>query len=690
MTTVSSATSPSALRKLSLTFELSTSTKSKQGVYSITLRAGGVEHTSYPRSNDQFSKHLAILLAVLCHCMPQNGAPIASIVQSKLATSLDFFSARTKKTEANKTKWWQVGPASELAKHNYVSPGDAHWQAIFQIDDTAPYPPLRLQTQHILPSDVQFNRSNSAMDRDAVLEWLRTEGVVDTSLSTSSKPPPIASSVTSARPSSTTDKYSSGFNSRSLRKRSEDAWQRYFRDCDIVASAPGSVFFAGEKVAMDGGESTSIKIPRRVYVGLVLRDSVNGGVCFSSCFEGFASTKAERRRSVKFTQLERTKEAFDIMRWASEQLTGQHEPISECRVWSEWQGESGLGWSGSFCVAAATALQGVHSGLNRSDLARWPNSLADKPFKDTAYAHLFKVAIMGETLLHGGRAGPASVAASSIPTPLFVHTSLAGQDLGAQWPPLWNKDVQTRNDLAERRANCLKDWFTRALNDAIDQDVCRIDTAVRRAGLDPRNAAERWEALFDDRVTFQVIDTQTFGSTALAAIREHTSQDITYEALAPIRSGLAQLSKQVAAAADAVVANSHTTESWRQLCSLTNRVRGCLTALGFGFPKGERLAGLILDDFHRHWSTLHTDDHTAGAVGIKPTGKAIAGCLLACLLDPVETESAEASAKDPKQVTGDLIKCYRASLPFALMYEPTRDGPEIDGARFERTPKDVQ
>ncbi|RNC81370.1 MAG: hypothetical protein ED559_06145 [Phycisphaera sp.] len=441
----------------------------------------------------------------------------------------------------------------------------------------------------------------------------------------------------------------------------------FLESCDIVMSAPGSVFFAGEKVGVDGAPATLVHVPRRVHVGLTRAERESGILPLKNTVL-LPLHEHEPVPETASTYGPIDPIAYRVLEYATEYVTGERPPAIDVLVWSEWDGESGLGWSAAFSASTAGAVlrqMGVMADTSRP-VAQWGPDEWD----------VFAVASAFEAATHGGRAQASSVAAA------LTHTSLpvrfrTGKDESEQTPWLWSlskkkdpkpEDPPTRDEFPDR----LKE-MVRKFVDYIRKD--RTWSISTLGGIDPgpQAQAEAWER-FQSIGNILVVDTGTTGTTHQASSFELNSP-VTAVTARHARDAMASCASAISDEIDAVFSWRSDKDDrgelvtpdkhWQRAIELVTKYRGFLMGHGFAFPLGDAVLGRI--------RLVGGSKTECKSVGGKTSGKGIAGNLLV-------VTTAEQSLRD---------KIHRAvySSTFAhlgVLYDSSVDGYEPDGLRLER------
>jgi len=142
-------------------------------------------------------------------------------------------------------------------------------------------------------------------------------------------------------------------------------------NCEVIFSAPGTFFLAGEKAINHGAIATCMKIPHRVYVGLGRRD---GGshpsideVVDSKIWELGLHGIEPKDYGAKHPELNR---AFIAAQTALPFITGSKLKASyRVYIRTSFAGDYGMGWSGAFSAAFAAAL--LYCELPSEEKRKW-------------------------------------------------------------------------------------------------------------------------------------------------------------------------------------------------------------------------------------------------------------------------------------------------------------------------------
>ncbi|MFG0259950.1 MAG: hypothetical protein ACF8LK_06310, partial [Phycisphaerales bacterium JB041] len=198
-----------------------------------------------------------------------------------------------------------------------------------------------------------------------------------------------------------------------LSAKTQAARAAFLGHCEHIASSPGTFFFSGEKIGVDGGCATLQHVPRRVYVGLQTVEGKNELIPARTCalhVRPEHDNQYARQQSQRLTYGKIDPATYSVLAsWLHSQ--GGDFPSQRIYAWTEWPGESGLGWSAAYSCALAGALSSLFHKPLRTPL----RSLLCPEAKE-----LLTLAWLCESMIHGGRAQGSSVTASMMTSPLPI------------------------------------------------------------------------------------------------------------------------------------------------------------------------------------------------------------------------------------------------------------------------------
>lgn len=389
-------------------------------------------------------------------------------------------------------------------------------------------------------------------------------------------------------------------DARHLQKTFGNQYRDFFKDCDIVVSAPGTVFLTGEKVIVeDKATATCFRVPRRVHVGL----------------RRLNDTAAPRFRIVKSLLLHESPkgpvgpfrndgniESLVIaLRCLETGYRVQYEkPLScyEVFIWSDWKGETGLGWSGAFAAALACALLLTEEQI-KAKPEEWPTEDPAKLRKHSDFQAVVKLAWIVESVIHNGRASGSAVCGSMLSTGVPYTYS------APEVPRLWKLDVREEDE--ESRSWFLKNQPRDIYKALLTYDDWKFDYSGFQRGV-KGSLAERYVAgqLFSGRQLL-VIHTNVPKSTGTAASQEWQQGGQQRAETKLVRDALVDVCNKMAKAIDDCVVAAggvgdltlRLNESWDKVIDLLTRARGLLMALGFSFPVGDEILGTLRSEYAR-------------------------------------------------------------------------------------------
>lgn len=455
--------------------------------------------------------------------------------------------------------------------------------------------------------------------------------------------------------------------------------QDFFRPCTVVVSAPGTVFFAGEKAVVDrdpvevdpvshtsakypGATATCLRVPRRVYVGLRLTQDGPGLLVpgESVVLTGPPDRVPHERDRLHDTH-DRLSAPLTAAAAAYEQLTGRPCPSAQVFVWSEWRGESGLGWSGAFAAALAGAL--LSQGCFIGDPQSWPRSAAELQAADD-FQRTLSLAWCIEAVMHGGRAS------GSAPCGSMLRTRLPFFFRAPDVPRLWRVGPKADGT-----------GFPLAVPEGYKALLAyrgySFDYLVNEGG------GSREEQVIAERMVegrdIVVVDTTVLKSTPAAVKTEFTSTyqgDGEYEKLYFVLGYFCRLVENTMRAIGTSIesrtpeAEASVDAAFCHLAELMERAHHVISALGFGFGAADQILGWLRKQYGR------TDSR---CIGGKLSGAGTGGNLLI-----VARGSDRDLAEIPRlvRIIGQLVK-GETSASVSTLYSARADGFESDGLRIE-------
>jgi len=214
-------------------------------------------------------------------------------------------------------------------------------------------------------------------------------------------------------------------NSVSIWKRNSHVYNDFFANSEVVASAPGVFFWAGEHVALRGGISICQHVPLRVYVGLEPLIFANE-MLLGDHFIYNANTDSF---DSKLESIEIDEEG--IMQEIKKLCTfhALKKAAFKIHVLSELRPAAGCNWSGAFASALATAILFYNGKLNRDELNRWSEMAAFHLPNEDAFNLCNVFAWHIESVIHKGKASGYGNFCSLIDTkqPIVYYTEKRGQ-----------------------------------------------------------------------------------------------------------------------------------------------------------------------------------------------------------------------------------------------------------------------
>jgi mevalonate kinase len=501
-----------------------------------------------------------------------------------------------------------------------------------------------------------------------------------------------------------------------------DEMERFFSDCTQIASAPGSVFICGEKANVRGAPAVMCRVPRRVYVGLI-PDPQGDGLRPIATKVVRIGHNARPGHAPKNDPSSTTRlvpgSAYEIL---SSTIRDRYRttPKYRVRVWTEWEGESGLGWSAALATALSCALL---SSLRSDFSVDWEN-----PQQTDNGVECFALAWLFESVLHGGRAGGTSVAASHCRTLLPI---IFRDDCIGGTPRLWRLigdtdagDVPTEPEFMLDPTEQIRRFMEHATGGDWQLEVL----GQRLEG----DESDKWNRLIHD-VNLMVIDTGTKGSTGAASASEYSDQDlrrnltpiidairgraesevvdIVRAALGAVPNEEGRLSECVSEAfwaeleellrrghPDGLYASiassmrslvdacsrpeangSEIRGLWSAIMERVSRTRGLLTAWGTTFPAADFLVASIYRICGNAYTCVGELEQGPVVAG-KTSGKGTAGNVL--LLYRRDSDRRERVYEALDWAAMAPVTDKRA--PYLVLYDAATDGPEPGGPQIVR------
>ena len=444
-------------------------------------------------------------------------------------------------------------------------------------------------------------------------------------------------------------------------------------DCEIVVSAPGTVFFAGEKVIIHGATATCLRVPRRVHVGLRLnqRSGVAPLTLDTSklVHEGHSFPTPPRENDGSTDLLA---EALGALTMAYEILYGEPPPAYDVKIWSEWRGETGLGWSGAFAASIACALL-VAAGKLESPPDKWPSQDPKQLARHPDFLQVLKLAWVVEAVIHGGRASGSAVCGSMLATPLPYFYRAPSV------PRLWKPPEDDQDKESPTREVFLKEHpeaIYKRLLDYANSGDWSFQYAGYEAGVADKGLIHQvWEQLLEGR-HFLVINTNTVKSTAKTGDKEWS--DDWKERLLPGYIALVVMCELISDAIENCVrstAGLTTTKtidnSWNEVLKGVHRAHGFLVGLGFSFGLGEEIIAICQNAYGKPLAAKTSGAGKGGNVIIAASGLEE---------DRDEIYRIVRQLSDRHMRTAESKEEPRVSV----MYDAALDGPEPNGLQAVR------
>lgn len=360
-------------------------------------------------------------------------------------------------------------------------------------------------------------------------------------------------------------------------------------DNQFITSASATAFLSGEKAIRFGATATCIKIPFRVYVGIRSTSGADGTI---SLGKNLIVTNSGIK---KFNGTTRTiNDALKCATNAVHAITGENiKKNLIIDVLSDWKGNSGLGWSGSFSVSLASALF-LYVGL--IDLGQRPRREDILKPNSTMASKMVKVAWLIESVLHGGRSSGSAILGSMADTALPYHYRCKDSDM----PVLFRVDADT-----DDRKRIVGDIGI--LKECSEKFTYELDLLASQAEED--TVLSNLLTVLD----IGLINSGTSKSTAVSAKRELTSggseiisnkdliskyfncdEKCFYAPLVAVCDELAYQYRQLIVLLSVGDTSEEKLESTcSKIVNLTTRNQGMLVALDFGFDVGDAIIGMI-------------------------------------------------------------------------------------------------
>jgi mevalonate kinase len=200
------------------------------------------------------------------------------------------------------------------------------------------------------------------------------------------------------------------FNSQELKARHADVYAALHEGADVVASAPGVFFWAGEHAVLSGALAVCQQVPLRVYVGLELVSRNRGGirvdvddssgahVMYDAKSDSFrpltwvAGNPGEENVAIRADGLREDFHTVVVRVSTSLGLTGHYR----LRSLHELRRGAGSNWSGAFASALVGALYGAAGRLAAHDT--WTSPWWNDPLLHECHASAWEL----ERIFHGG------------------------------------------------------------------------------------------------------------------------------------------------------------------------------------------------------------------------------------------------------------------------------------------------
>ncbi len=476
-------------------------------------------------------------------------------------------------------------------------------------------------------------------------------------------------------------------NSRTIREHQEmkEIYEEFAGKCDIIMSTPGTFFLAGEKAIVHKAPATCMKIPRRVYVGLKKQ---NNSTLASIHWENstvmvqkseklpFKTSKWDRKYPNFINALVAASVAYHA-------VTGTNLSTSyQLHILSEWGSGSGLGWSGAFSAALAGAL--LMSEDKIGDPKKWPT---DDPVQLASHPEFYTVMQLGwciESVLHGGRASGSAVCGSLLGTGLPYFYGISG-DPKENMPSLRMLGL----DQKEKNKLC-KDPST--YGPLIEKGKYWFDYASARADHSPL-------ASFESRIhkqLFKIRDIMIVNSgvpkrTADAAKREHDpdhwfnkniKKEEDYQPLVRICKYTGEITKELMNTLRD--GDSSTLDNqWDILCQLMTRCQGLLTFLGFNYPIGDEILGVMISEICDTLIEV-SDKEGVKSIGGKLTGGGGGGSLIFVTRTKTE-ERLHFMEKVIAKLRDKYTERPQSLAQIYILYSAHRDDIESKGLVYEES-----
>lgn len=229
--------------------------------------------------------------------------------------------------------------------------------------------------------------------------------------------------------------------------------ERFREKNNVVVSAPGIFFIAGEHAVLSGAPALCIPIPYRVYVGLEAADNPFTSTEETSISFGIKKTlnwksrKFEQRGSSFIEQEGRTgteEKVRELLKRVVEEYNLKRKAF-KINVLSTFPPGHGANWSGAFSAALAVGLLVFNEALEPHELTSWANTPIHLLFQNEAFKKCNHIAWQIENIFHGGRAsgyGTALVLASARHGTPLLYLTQPRSDKDEKLPPITVEDPE--------------------------------------------------------------------------------------------------------------------------------------------------------------------------------------------------------------------------------------------------------
>lgn len=197
---------------------------------------------------------------------------------------------------------------------------------------------------------------------------------------------------------------------RTLLNPDDEQFRSFFKDCDIVMSAPNVAFFVGEHAVLRGTPSVVQALPTRVYVGIKRRGDTEEWLTSKASGGGGELHDVRTGDDPNLVGIKHVKSFVQVYPYKTNskgQMAGQIDNLA-IRVLSDITPGSGADWSGAFSSALAGCVHfGIVENQRNSDSIR----MALKKWKDgddwRSYSKLNDINLLAfflESAFHDGKA----------------------------------------------------------------------------------------------------------------------------------------------------------------------------------------------------------------------------------------------------------------------------------------------